>query len=437
MNLGQSRDFSLALWVPFIWYAIIASRGVSRWLTLSGYEPGDLSYLEGSPIDRAVYIVLIFLGIVILMRRRIEWHRVLKDNKWLVVLFIYMLLSISWSQFPEVSFKRWIRAAGDLIMVLVVISEPNPIEAISRVLRRCFYIHLSLSIILIKYFRTIGVGWDDSGAEMWTGVTIHKNLLGEVCMISGIFFVWSILRNRGMRRFIDFGFLLMALWLLRGSGSHMSITAIVAFSFGIGSLFALQIGRSRVKYLKKYLVTASIVLAVGLLGAGLAVEAFSGKSFFATGVQASGRDTTLTGRTELWQDILNIASNHPMLGAGYGSFWIGNLGNNLWERHVWKPSSGHNGYLDVYVELGIVGVFFLLLVIISSFRQIVRTFESNFEYGRFQLVFFLMILLHNIAESSFLRGASNLWFIFLFVAMTAPEILRGSRPSKTHEIIAT
>ena len=222
MSLGQRKDFSLALWVPLIWYAIAASRGVSSWLTLTGYkpgyEPGDLSYLEGSPIDRAVYIVLISVGIVILIRRRIEWHRVLKDNKWLFVLFIYMLFSISWSQFPEVSFKRWIRAAGDLIMVLVVISEPDPVEAISKVLRRCFYVLLPLSIILIKYFRTIGVGWDDIGVEMWIGVTLHKNVLGEVCMISGIFFVWSILRNSGKRRFVDFGFLLMTLWLLERPG---------------------------------------------------------------------------------------------------------------------------------------------------------------------------------------------------------------------------
>lgn len=436
MSLGQRRDFSLALWVPFIWYAIATSQGVSRWLTLSGYEAGDLSYLEGNPIDRAVYSVLIGLGIVILLIRRIEWPRVLKDNKWLIVLFIYMLVSISWSQFPEVSFKRWTRATGDLIMVLVVLSEPDPLEAISKVLRRCFYINLPLSIILIKYFRTIGTGWDENGAEMWIGVTTQKNVLGEVCMISGIFFVWSILRDSGKRRFVDFGFLLMAIWLLRGSGSYTSITAILTFSVGIGLLLFLQSGKSRVKYLKKYLVVASIVLAVGLLGTGFAVETFSGKSFFETGVKASGRDTTLTGRTELWEDILNIASNHPMLGVGYGSFWIGNLGNDLWEKHIWRPSQGHNGYLDVYAELGIVGVCFLFLAIISSTRQIIRTFGSHFEYGRLRLALLLVILVHNITESSFLRGANNLWFIFLLVAVTVPEISKDLVELRTQRINA-
>ena len=79
----------LALWVPFIWYAIATSRAVSLWLTVWGYEPGDLSYLEGSPIDRAVYSILILLGILILLRRRIDWPGLLKDNRWVIVLFVY------------------------------------------------------------------------------------------------------------------------------------------------------------------------------------------------------------------------------------------------------------------------------------------------------------------------------------------------------------
>lgn len=424
MILGKRRDLSLALWVPLIWYAIAASRSVSSWLTLTGYkpgyEPGNLSYLEGSPIDRAVYIVLISVGILILIRRRVEWRRVLKDNKWLVVLFIYMLVSISWSQLPEVSFKRWIRAAGDPIMVLVVISEPNPFEAISKVLRRCFYVHLPLSIILIKYFHTIGEAWDEFGLEMWTGVTLHKNVLGEVCMVSGIFFLWSILRNSGKRRLVDFAFLLMALWLLRGPEYHTSKSALLAFSIGIGFLLFIQILRSRPKYVRRYLLGAGILSTIVFLGTIFAIEGFSSKSFLALGVEASGRDITLTGRTELWENILNIASDHPVLGVGYGSFWVGDLGNDLWERLSWRPSSGHNGYLDVYVELGLVGVFLLLLIIISGFKQIVWTLKSNFEYVGFRLVFLLVILFHNISESSFLRGANNLWFIFLLVAINIP-----------------
>jgi O-antigen ligase len=239
---------------------------------------------------------------------------------------------------------------------------------------------------------------------MWIGATTHKNVLGEVCMISGIFFVWSILRHSGKRRFVDFGFLLIALWLLGGSESYTSITAILTFLVGVGLVCFLGIGKSRVEYLKRYLVAASIVLVIGLLGIGFAVETFSGKSVFATGLKASGRDTTLTGRTELWEDMLNVASKHPIGGVGYGSFWIGNLGNDLWERHIWRPTQGHNGYLDVYVELGIAGVCFLMLVVISSFRQITRTFESHFEYGRFRFTILVVLLLHNITESSFERS---------------------------------
>ena len=433
-SLRQRRDV-LALWVPFVWYAIATSRAVSLWLTLFGYEPGALNYLEGSPIDRAVYSVLMLLGILILLRRRIEWPRLLMDNKWVIVLFVYMLVSISWSQFPQVGFKRWTRATGDLIMVLVVLSESEPVEAISKVLRRCFYINLSLSLIFVKYFRTIGTGWDQNGAEMWIGVTTHKNVLGEVCMISGIFFVWSILRDSGMRRGVDIAFLLVSLWLLGGSESYTSITAILTFCVGVGLVCFLQTAKSRVEFLKQYLVVASIVVVVGLLVAGFTAQTFSSRSIFSAGLRASGRDSTLTGRTELWQDMLDIGSKRPIGGVGYGNFWIGNLSDDLWDRHIWRPTQGHNGYLDVYLELGIAGVCILFLVVISSFRQIIRTFEYDFEYGRFRFVFLVVLLLHNMTESSFLRGANNLWFIFLLVAIMAPGIWEAPVELTTQRMI--
>ena len=113
LSLDQRKNVSFAIWVPFAWYAIAASRSLSRWLNLSYVhtfnQPVKLNYLEGSPIDRTFYSVLILIGIFILVSRRIEWHKMLKDNIWLAVILCFMLLSIFWSQFPAVTLKRWIR----------------------------------------------------------------------------------------------------------------------------------------------------------------------------------------------------------------------------------------------------------------------------------------------------------------------------------------
>ena len=110
---------------------------------------------------------------------------------------VYTLTSILWSNFPEVLFKRWIKLFGSVVMSLIVLTEPAPVEAISTLLRRCFLVHIPIDIVLVKYFRNIGVGWDDLGMEMWTGLTTHKNVLGEVCMVAGLYFIWDSFKKLG------------------------------------------------------------------------------------------------------------------------------------------------------------------------------------------------------------------------------------------------
>lgn len=425
----RQPGISFAISVPLIWYALTASRSVGRWLNMGIIDMRDLDYMEGSPIDRNVYSALIIIGVLILIKRRnVDWSNIFKKNYWILILFLYMGISILWSDFMGIAFKRYIKVSGDLIMALVVVTESNPLNAISFLLRICFYIHLPLSIIFIKYFRTIGVGWDYVGNEMWIGVATQKNTLGEVVMISGVYFIWSIIRNWGSKIIVfDLLFLSMVLWLLRGSDTSRSNTAIFGFLIGVIVILTFQIMRSNLKHIKRNTIILILLISLFFLTAQIAYELFSQKSLLAASIESSGRDATLTGRTELWNDILEIASHHPILGVGYGSFWIGDLANNLWERHIWKPTQGHNGYIDIYVELGFVGLFLLIAVIVFTFKEILKTFEFNFEYGRFRITIFAILLMHNITEASFLKGAHNLWFLFLLIVMNVPRISVGSR----------
>src|SRR2546425_9130014 len=83
---------SLGIWVPIVWYALETSSSVSRWLSMLGYSVAPATdYMEGSPLDRAVYSCLLALGLMILMSRRIKWGEILKKNAWLAGLFVYML----------------------------------------------------------------------------------------------------------------------------------------------------------------------------------------------------------------------------------------------------------------------------------------------------------------------------------------------------------
>jgi exopolysaccharide production protein ExoQ len=134
-----------------------------------------------------------------------------------------------------------------------------------------------------------------------------------------------------------------------------------------------------------------------------------------------GRDMTLTGRTEIWHDIFVVASQHPLLGVGYGAFWIGEMANIPWSHNMtWTLGQAHNGYIDIYLQLGWMGILLLIAIIVVSIPKLLRTFTIDFEYGKICSTLFLLILFVNITESTFLRGEHALWFLFLLVVLNVP-----------------
>src|ERR1700720_2812993 len=111
---------SKALWIPVIWVLIAGSRPVSAWL---GFGPTVTmqnadQYLDGSPLDRYVFSALLLAGLIILFGRRVQLRRLLQRNPAIILFFTYCAISVLWSDYSAVSFKRWVKAVSDLVMVL-------------------------------------------------------------------------------------------------------------------------------------------------------------------------------------------------------------------------------------------------------------------------------------------------------------------------------
>ena len=133
---------SVASWIPTIWLLIIGSRSVGQWLNLSAPVGAADAYVDGSPVDRMVFFALMVSAIVILAYRRFALGRLIMQNKMWVLFFLYCGLSVAWSDFPAVTFRRWFKSAGDPLMVFVLLTEARPALAIEVVLRRCAYVLL-------------------------------------------------------------------------------------------------------------------------------------------------------------------------------------------------------------------------------------------------------------------------------------------------------
>jgi O-antigen ligase len=94
----------------------------------------------------------------------------------------------------------------------------------------------------------------------------------------------------------------------------------------------------------------------------------------------------------------------------------------------WRPGEGHNGFLDVYVDLGLVGVVLILFVFASAFAGALDDLQSDFEIGRLRLALLLSLVMNNLTESSLLKGTHSLWFIFLLAAVSVPSLMKRARP---------
>jgi O-antigen ligase len=87
----------------------------------------------------------------------------------------------------------------------------------------------------------------------------------------------------------------------------------------------------------------------------------------------------------------------------------------------WVLGEGHNGYFDVYLQIGLIGLLILLAFIFSARRRVIQSLATDFDYGRFRLTFLVTILFVNLTESTFLRGEHLLWFLFLAAIITVPS----------------
>jgi len=407
---------SKALWLPVIWLSLAGSRMISSWLGASG---SDQSMQEGSPLDRNFLILIIAVGVGILIARRRQVAAVLRAN-WPILLYLsYCALSILWSDFPDIAFKRWFKALGDLVMVLLVVTDIRPAGALRRVLTRTGFLLIPSSFVLI-YFLHKGVTYSPWGEPTYTGITTNKNMLGLDCMVFGLGYGWCFFRawvnrkrrNRAQALIVNGALFVMAIWLLVKGGM---MTCLVCLLLGSG-IIALT---NRFRFTRKpWLVHCLLVLVAA--GAVAAI-------FFNVGlVEKLGRDPTLTGRTEIWHDVLELAPN-PYIGAGFESFWLGKRLEIIWSRHWWHPNEAHNGYLEVFLNLGWCGVALLALLMWSGYRNALKQLRRDPEIGSIAMAYFFMATIYSLTEAGF-RMMDPIWVLFLWTATVVP--LAVTKPAR-------
>lgn len=419
---------SRAVWLPTIWLAIVGSRATSAWLHIwfGIAAPTGNVQTDGSPLDAAVYAALLAGAIGVLVTRGGRARKVLMANWPILLYFIYCLISVSWSSHPDISLKRWIKAIGDLAMVLVLATDRQPTLALKTMYSRLGFVLLPSSLLLIKYYPYIGRGFTPDGVPMNTGVTTDKNVFGVVLLVISLGTVWKILallrdeKSLLRRRRLIAQFILLAfgIWLLYLSNSQ---TSTAGFILGSGLILITGL-RSIRKHPNRIHVLCGSILLLGVL------------TFFAGGgkdvANAMGRKANLSGRTDIWAALIPAAYN-PLTGAGFESFWISphvKIFQQTLAREGWyQPdllNEAHDGYLEVYLELGIIGVVLIAAILLTGYRRAVAAYRINPHLGGLLLAYLIVSLAYNITEAGF-RMLDPIWIFLLFAIVTATGMASG------------
>ena len=408
----RSEDVSRALWIPLIWMFFAASRNLSHWLNLGAPVDSVDAYLEGSPVDRIVFALLMIAGVLVLFRRRLSWGHLLAHNWWIWLYFLFGGFSILWSDYPDVSFKRLVKATGNVIMALVVLTEKRPYEAAGVLLRRLAYVLVPLSILFIKYYPALGRTyhrWTDEA--MFTGAAWNKNGLGRICLLAGIYFCWSLFRRwnkradsgRRLSVGLDLVFLGMISWLLSMANSATALACLVLAASMLLASGLPSVARepSRIMVLGVAAVCAFGVLEVTL---GLSESV----------VMLLGRDPTLTTRVLMWEELRAMAGN-PLVGVGFESFWLGGRLEAVWAQYS-GIKQAHNGYLDLYLNLGLIGVALLVGSMLSGLLKVRSHLSKDYPAAILRLCFIVTVALYNYAEATF-YGVNSMWVLLLLGIM--------------------
>jgi O-antigen ligase len=268
-------------------------------------------------------------------------------------------------------------------------------------------------------------------ADYWIGITRYKNeLSGTMAMAATLFLDMAVYgRKYRWAAFTGFGIALLLLVLSKGKGS-LGMFGVMLFLFPLYRIAQQQ-------YKTRVFLGISAALMLGVL----TVAIFSNLEFIV--VDILEKDMGGNGRDQVWTYLIQRALEKPWLGYGYGGFWTNpeeGLGVAL--AFPWIEGAGtgggnaHSSYIDLFLQLGWLGVSLMSLSVLMVFVKIVLLLNITKKIEYFFMIQSLMILLvtsYSESYSGFISPRHLFWVLYVSNAFsTAIHLNRITKkvPSK-------
>jgi exopolysaccharide production protein ExoQ len=316
--------------------------------------------------------------------------------------------SVLWAFKPESSFVRFVQQVMVVASVVVPALLADRRADLMRALFLCFAFACILNVFFVFGGTPITTNyWGKNVVIGYPGYFLGKNYLGECATVALLLSFYELLYP-GLRRALAIIIIAIAIFLVFASDSKTAL--------GLAIVAPVLAGVTLIAAKKTRLSPAIILLSIPVCY--FILSSVSGFSTYRLAYELYG-DSTLTGRTIIWDFASAEIARQPLLGWGYQSFWlIGADAPSVADAPGWvkEMPNSHNGYYDTTLELGYVGYFLLLIFIVATLHAIGRVAYRDGARAWLVLSVALYIICFNYLESLWMRGFEFLWVVFLIVA---------------------
>ncbi|MBB4857242.1 O-antigen ligase [Novosphingobium chloroacetimidivorans] len=355
---------------------------------------GDISGSgEGSAVRQIGYVAILAFSIFAAMKQGPGAKALIMPWPLLLAL-AWCWLSLSWAINPGVAIRRLV------LMTIVVwntfiVMQAAGYERTIKILRILFVTVLIAGYLVVVAYPQMGVHMMLDGdiqltvVGNWRGLMGHKNIAGAACAMTILLFLYDA---KQIKSWIRWAVIAAAAFFLFKAQSKTS-AGMLGIALLCGWIFQRYDERIR---------SFAIPMIMFLTAAGW---------FFYSTYQSFVLENLLnpkffTGRGFIWDAMIRYSSEHILLGSGYGSFWDAGQDSPIYDYgqgFVKTAGSGHNGYLDLLVSVGLPGL--VLVVFAAVIWPAWKLLSSRItpQRGALAVAMLLFCMGHNVTESSLLE----------------------------------
>jgi len=382
----------------------------------------------GSPISPIIPLIPFIIQTIVSILIILRWKKVLRlviKEKLLWILMAIVIASAIASDQPMLAFYRpenfHSLAFGVIPLLQVTLfgvyfaarySLKDQLEILAWVFGIVAISSLVVGAVLPKY-GVMGRGnvitledYVHTGA--WRGIFVHKQALGSTMLLSVLIFLFFTTSNNRTQRWIGWTGFSISVELIILTNGKSALVILLTLLILIPLYRALR---------WNYKLVLPFFIIIVLVGGGLATLLTANLE---TILGALGKDATLSGRTEFWPSILEKMWERPWLGYGYGVFWRGWEGPSadIWYINRIKPTHAHNGFLNIALSFGLLGLgVFLLSFLTTCLQGVIWIRLTKTAEGLAPLLYLTYMVLPNITES-YLMQEDIFWILYVTTVLS-------------------